>query len=49
MRKVEFIKDFATKKKGEVGEYDGTLSTRLISKGVARIPKVKKPRKKKAE
>jgi hypothetical protein len=30
MRKVEFIKDFAAKKKGDVTEYDGQLASYLV-------------------
>jgi hypothetical protein len=30
MVKIKFTKDFATKKKGDTGEYDGQLSNRLI-------------------
>jgi len=32
MVKVQFLKDFATKKKGDVGEYDSALASRLIHK-----------------
>jgi len=30
MRKVEFIKDFATKKKGEIFKCDGRLASKLV-------------------
>ncbi len=30
MRKVEFIKSFATKKKGDTGEYDGMFAGILV-------------------
>lgn len=30
MREVKFIKDFATKKKGDVVPYDGPLASRLV-------------------
>lgn len=30
MKKVIFIKSFANKKKGDVGEYDGMLASNLI-------------------
>lgn len=30
MRKVEFVKDFATKKKGDVWECDSQLASRLV-------------------
>ena len=30
MVKVEFTKNFATKKKGDTGEYDGTLANSLV-------------------
>ena len=33
---VEFIKDFATKKKGDTAEYDGGLASVLVSKKVAK-------------
>jgi hypothetical protein len=44
MRKIEFIKDFATKKKGELWECDGLLAASLIHRKVA---KYFKPRAKK--
>jgi hypothetical protein len=31
MRKVEFIKDFATKKKGDVCECDSQLASQLVN------------------
>jgi len=31
MRKVEFIKDFATKKKGDVWECDSQLASQLVN------------------
>jgi len=31
MRKVEFIKDFATKKKGDVWECDSQLASHLVN------------------
>ena len=34
--KIEFIKDFATKKKGDVWECDGMLASHLISRKVAK-------------
>lgn len=30
MRKVKFIKDFANKKKGESGSYDGPVASRMV-------------------
>jgi len=30
MRKVEFIKGFAIKKKGDKGTYDGAFASRLV-------------------
>ena len=41
MVKVEFIKDFATKKKGDKGEYDGMLAASLVEKKVAKKVLVK--------
>lgn len=37
MVKVIFIKDFATRKKGDVVEYDGMLAATLINKKVAKL------------
>lgn len=37
MRKVEFIKDFANKLKGETGEFDSQLASHLV-----RVDKVAK-------
>lgn len=34
--KIEFIKDYATKKNGDVGEFDGQLARTLINLGVAK-------------
>ena len=31
MRQVEFTKDFATKKKGDVDSYDGMLASQLVN------------------
>lgn len=34
--KIQFIKDFATKKKDDIWECDGMLANRLIQKKVAK-------------
>ena len=39
--KVEFITDFATKKKGNVEEYAPELASTLIKKKVAKLYKAK--------
>jgi len=44
MRQIEFIKDFATRKKGELIFVDSMLANTLINKGVE---KATKPIKKK--
>ena len=31
MREVEFIKDFANKKKGDTGKYDSQLASTLVN------------------
>lgn len=36
MVKIEFTKDYATRKKGDVWECQGTLATKLIKEGVAK-------------
>ena len=46
MTTVEFTKEFATKKKGDLGTYDGSLASRLIAMKVAKIHKPKKTTKK---
>ena len=45
MKKVEFIKDYSTKKKGDTAICDGYIASSLISKGVAVIFKEKKVKK----
>jgi len=48
MVKVEFTKDFGSKKKGDTGEYDGSLASTLIrQKKVAKPYKAEKPKPKK--
>jgi len=43
MRKVEFTKTFATKKKGDTGEYDGLFASKLVRElKVAKFIKEKK-------
>jgi hypothetical protein len=44
MIKVEFTKDFATKKKGDVEEYSNSLASTLIR--VDKVAKAVKPKKK---
>jgi len=39
MKKVQFIKDFATKKKGDVDQYDSMLAHSLVAKKVAKYVK----------
>jgi hypothetical protein len=46
MRKIEFTKDFATHKKGDVVERDSMLCRSLINEGVAKYF-VEKPKTKK--
>lgn len=46
--KVEFIKDFATKKKGDIESFDGQVASRLIKEKVAK-PFKKKETKAKAK
>jgi len=48
MVKVEFTSDYATKKQGNVAEYDGQLASTLISLGVAKVY-IKKEEVKKAK
>jgi ureidoglycolate hydrolase len=47
--KVEFKKDFATKKKGDICEYDSQFASRLINEGVAKKYVKKAPAKAKKE
>lgn len=47
MRKIEFVKDFATKAKGDVWECDSLLASRLVN--VEKVAKYFKARKKKEE
>jgi|TARA_R110000787_G_scaffold17123_6_gene54020 hypothetical protein len=35
--KIEFIKDFATKKKGDIVSFDGQLASRLIKEKAAKL------------
>lgn len=48
MRKVEFTKDFATKKKGDKDSYDGMLANQLVNvdKVAKYVEEVKKAPKK---
>jgi len=46
MKLVEFTKDFATKKKGDKGSYDGMLASHLVNiDKVAKYVKDEKPKK----
>jgi hypothetical protein len=45
MVKVEFIKDFATKKKGDIAEYDSQLASYLVS--IDKVAKIWKAEPKK--
>lgn len=36
MKYIEFLKDFATKKKGDIDKYDGTICINLINRGIAK-------------
>ncbi len=42
MVQIEFIKEYAGKKRGEKDSYDGQLAASLISKKVAKLVKTKK-------
>jgi len=46
MIKIEFIKDFATRKKGEAVEVDGMLASQLIARKVAKKWKPKQRKRK---
>ena len=43
---IEFTKDFATKKKGDIWECDGMLASELINKHKVAKKRVRKPAKK---
>ena len=45
MRKVEFIKDFANKLKGDVWEYDSQLANQLVN--IDKVAKYYEPKSKK--
>lgn len=47
MKKVEFIKDYSSKKKGDTFVCDSMLAATLIGKGVAKVFVEKKQPKKK--
>tara|TARA_R100000541_G_scaffold20190_2_gene30046 strand:+ start:2584 stop:2742 length:159 start_codon:yes stop_codon:yes gene_type:complete len=47
MVKIEFTSDYATKKQGNIAEYDGQLASTLISLGVAKLFKEAKEVKEK--
>jgi hypothetical protein len=49
MIKVELLKDFATKKKGDVIEVDAQIASGLLKRKVAKIPGAAKPSKSKAK
>lgn len=42
MRTIEFIKDFATKKKGDVINIDGPIASSLIKRKLAKLKTNKK-------
>jgi len=44
MREVEFLKDFATKKKGDVWECDSQLASQLVH--IDKVAKYKEPKEK---
>ena len=45
MRKVEFIKNYSAKKKGEAGNYDSLLASYLVHKAKVAKYFVEKPKK----
>lgn len=50
MIKIKFLKDFATKSKGDVIEIDGMIAVNLINRKIAeKFTKESKPKKKKVE